>query len=1320
MGIYPSPGILFTILLISAFLHYFTMDVLRMGSLNVNGLRARNKWAMLKECIKLKEFNVMFLQETHSDINNEVDWGLWFDGQCVLSHGTNFSAGVAILFSPELDVKILSIDELEKGRLLLIKAKIKDMCFVFVNIYAPNIGKDRIKLFEMLKDTLVSLSQEDVLILGGDFNCTPDFVIDRIGEEPHPPSVKVLKAITSQFGLVDVWREKNKNVRQYSWLKVAVDRVSAARLDRFYLHNSLCNRVIGAYITPCIISDHQLISMNVVLSETKPQFFYWRFDIKLLQDVNFYENFKMFWNCWVEEKNDYENLLQWWEIGKTQIKLFCQQFMVHTSCKVKYEMAKLEKDISKIQNMLIDQNNVNLQDDLSQKRQELSQMLNEKVKRALVKSHFVSVHDMDAPTTFFFNLNKKCIHTNYMHALRTPDGNVTSDPLEMRRLAVDFYVDLYAKECTGNFDADELFNNLPVLDEENVKDLDSDLSFEEVTKAVNQLSSGRAPGIDGLPAEFYKTFWGIIGKDFFKVVQEIFKAEALPKSCQRAVLSLIPKKGDLCLLKNWRPVAVLCSDYKILSKCLANRLKGVLDVLVQKDQTYCVPKRSIYDNLFLMRDIMDYAGIYNVDFGLLSLDQEKAFDRVDHHYLFKVLKCYGFGEHFLSWIRILYADAVSMVKIGGGLSVPIQMNRGIRQGCPMSGQLYTLAIEPLLCLLRRKLTGILVSNKPEADTIKLSAYADDITLMVRNSHDVQVIKEALKMYEGASSAKLNWQKTEALWCGCERNPLPELPGNVKWGMTGFKFLGVYLGKDECKMKNWEGLVEGVLVKLSKWQWLLPQLSYRGRVLIANNLIASTLWHKLMVLDPPKNIIEDIQKTLVKFFWSGQHWLKAAVLYLPVHEGGQGLIDIWSRIAVFRLQVAQRLLYGQHQQWMDVACALLQKNRRMGLDKQWFVMSLDGLALEGLVGFYKSVLQAWQTLSCSREREGSNQWIYEEPLFFNPCISVELLSSATVRSAMLKAGVSKICHLRRGLSWISVEELAQKVGFRSERLIKRMLEDLEEVLPVPIRDIMKVYPVENCYDGGNAHFPELHVSIKKEDWQEDGRKLLSMEIPELNVFSNLSRQTLYRACVKTINFQHLKDVRDTKWTMVFDSGSSPKGSWRSLYKRPIEKRVGDLQWRIVHGILATNRHKALLNVSDDEGCPFCGVPETVFHLFIECQRLGIILGFMESWSLQLMGKFNRELFIFGPKYTAKYKSKVVLLNYLFGAAKLAIWCTRRNKVEGRESVDIVLMMRGFIKKRLMMEFAYFSLINDVNSFFHVWGIDGVLCEADDQSGFVLNL
>lgn len=176
---------------------------------------------------------------------------------------------------------------------------------------------------------------------------------------------------------------------------------------------------------------------------------------------------------------------------------------------------------------------------------------------------------------------------------------------------------------------------------------------------------------------------------------------------------------------------------------------------------------------------------------------------------------------------------------------------------------------------------------------------------------MQCLEESLEIYGKLSSAKLNWEKTEALWFGSNSNHifnLPKLPKNVKCNKTGFKYLGVFLGNDDFEKKNWEGLVDRVHAKLSKWKWLLPQLSYRGRVLIANNLIASTLWHKFMVLDPPMVLIREIQKMLVDFFWSGQHWLKPAMLYLPVHEGGQGLIDIKARLATFRLMAVQRLLY----------------------------------------------------------------------------------------------------------------------------------------------------------------------------------------------------------------------------------------------------------------------------------------------------------------------------------------------------------------------------------------------------------------------------
>lgn len=121
------------------------------------------------------------------------------------------------------------------------------------------------------------------------------------------------------------------------------------------------------------------------------------------------------------------------------------------------------------------------------------------------------------------------------------------------------------------------------------------------------LSSGHTPGLDGVSNEFYKHFWNIIGYDVFDVLQESFSEGYLPKSYQRAILTLLPKKGDLTLLKNWGLVALLWSEYTILSKCLSIRLNKVLNGIIYKDQLYCMKDRYITDNLHLMRDVIDLA-----------------------------------------------------------------------------------------------------------------------------------------------------------------------------------------------------------------------------------------------------------------------------------------------------------------------------------------------------------------------------------------------------------------------------------------------------------------------------------------------------------------------------------------------------------------------------------------------------------------------------------------------------------------------------------------------------------------------------------------
>lgn len=127
---------------------------------------------------------MLFSFKKHSNIANEVEWGLWWKGQYVLSHKTNVSAGVAILFSPALRVNVLKTEEPVNGRLVVVKADVDGVIFYFVNAYAPNLGHERVIFFSLLRNALM-LCADGNIIMGGDWNCTENFTIDRTNEEPH-------------------------------------------------------------------------------------------------------------------------------------------------------------------------------------------------------------------------------------------------------------------------------------------------------------------------------------------------------------------------------------------------------------------------------------------------------------------------------------------------------------------------------------------------------------------------------------------------------------------------------------------------------------------------------------------------------------------------------------------------------------------------------------------------------------------------------------------------------------------------------------------------------------------------------------------------------------------------------------------------------------------------------------------------------------------------------------------------------------------------------------------------------------------------------
>lgn len=147
-------------------------------------------------------------------------------------------------------------------------------------------------------------------------------------------------------------------------------------------------------------------------------------------------------------------------------------------------------------------------------------------------------------------------------------------------------------------------------------------------------------------------------------------------------------------------------------------------------------------------------------------------------------------------------------------------------------------------------------------------------------------------------------------------------------------------------------MEKVEGRLAKWKWLLPHMSYRGRVLIINNLVASSLWHRLKCMEPPSGLLKKVQSMVVNFLWDNLHWVSSSVLYLPKEEGGQGLVHLESRAAAFRIQVIQRYLTGNDDVvWKPLMSTILRRIAGLGLDASLFLMDCDFIRLCDLPPFF---------------------------------------------------------------------------------------------------------------------------------------------------------------------------------------------------------------------------------------------------------------------------------------------------------------------------------------------------------------------------------
>ena len=615
-------------------------------SLNARGLREKNKRENLFFWLKAKNAEIIFLQETYwtEELLSKIEreWG----AKILLCQGSQHSKGAAILFSAKLEFDLINVHKTEDGRMILINMKIEDKNMTLINIYAPNDQANRKAFFNKVYKwgTQYALNKDEIII-GGDFNCVESPKLDRNESSSYvtDTSLKSYISLKEKLKLFDIWRVMQPDKKQYTYLE-------KSRLDKFLITQECSNFTQKTKIfTAGIRSDHKCISIELNLSNTKRGPGRWKLNTSILNDTTYKTELPKVIQQ-VKQNFKFLSKQMIWEVCKIKIKEFTIAYCTKKQRIKKNLIKDIEQKLEHKEQELIDSNfNQNIKIEKDNLADTLHNIVEKQNEGAKIRSRARWIEEGEKPTKYFFNLEKKNASNNTIKQLKKSNGEYVSTNKEILEEQFNFYKPLYESDNISENNIKQYLskiNNLNTLNEQEANILEGEISETECKDALKNMKLNKSPGSDGLPIEFYTTFWENINTLLIESINSAYHNGELSTSQKKGILSLIFKKGDTTLLENWRPISLLNTDYKILAHALANRLKKVISKLIHTDQSGYIKGRNISSNIRLIQDVIDFFEENETEGAIVFLDFKKAFDTLSHNFLQNILIKFQFGKRY--------------------------------------------------------------------------------------------------------------------------------------------------------------------------------------------------------------------------------------------------------------------------------------------------------------------------------------------------------------------------------------------------------------------------------------------------------------------------------------------------------------------------------------------------------------------------------------------------------------------------------------------------------------------------------------------------
>ena len=577
-----------------------------------------------------------------------------------------------------------------------------------------------------------------------------------------------------------------------------------------------------------------------------------------------------------------------------------------------------------------------------------------------------------------------------------------------------FYKDLYTsseafEESSFNSFVSKI--EIPKISNLNKDICEGAITMEEIKKVLPTFQRNKSPGNDGLPMEFYVVFSNQVLNILVESLNQSFTMGELSTSQKQGVITLIEKKNqDKRFLKNWRPITLLNVDTKIASKAIAKRIESTLPDIIHYTQSAYVPGRFIGENVRLIDDLLSFTRENKIPGLMMAIDFEKAFDSVEWPCIWNTLKAFNFGPSIIQWAKTFYSNVSSCVMNSGFSTGYFSIQRGVRQGDPLSPFLFIIVIELLLLSIRQTdlIRGILINDSE----IKTSAFADDITIFLDGLRSTQNLFILLERFQKCSGLKINKHKCEAFWLGPNKDK-EDFPLDIRW-TKGITILGIYFSYNETEVieKNFYKNIDRMQSVCNIWKQ--RNLSLLGKITIIKSLLISKIQYVCGVLYTPQAVINKINSILYNFLWNGKDKIKRKAIIQDYEEGGMKMMDFESYVKARHIMWTKRLLDDNYHDWKRFP---LYYFRNFGGPKLFFASEFSRKTINIYIPkFYESLIKSFKTVAF--EEEFMNQTIWNNKNILSQNYTVffkQFYDSGIIFVHHLFGSNGKI------LSWNSIQE-----------------------------------------------------------------------------------------------------------------------------------------------------------------------------------------------------------------------------------------------------------------------------------------------------------